>query len=110
MRKLFFACLLLPAACVTDAGVSTSSLGDGSVVHTVRCDDTWDGCYRSANRICGERGFDEVDRSVASSLDTAGRLDRMHTVEGAIDDHRYSETTREAVFERMITIRCRQTQ
>jgi hypothetical protein len=110
MRTTSLACLLLMVACATDSGQSTALLSDGTTVHTVRCEDSWDGCYRTANRICGDRGFEEVDRSVASSLDTAGRLDRMHTVEGSIEDHRYSEKTRETVFERLIAFRCKRPQ
>jgi hypothetical protein len=108
MRSLSCACLLLLGACATDSGHSTSSMSDGSAVHTVRCEDSWDGCYRKANRICGDGGFDEVDRSAASTLDSAGRLERMHTVEGAIEEHRYSENARETVFARLIAISCKQ--
>ena len=110
MRILSPVWLLILGACATDSGHSTTAMSDGAEVHTIRCENSWDGCYRTANRICGRGGFDEIDRSVASSVDSAGRLQRMHTVEGAIDDHRYSENPQEKVFERLILVRCKQPQ
>lgn len=106
MKLILGLCLLLLAACVKDAGHSVSSLSDGSVVHTVRCEDNWDGCYLAAARLCDNRGFQEVDRTTDSALSTAGRLERMHTVEGSIDEHRYSENARAEAYNRVITIRC----
>jgi hypothetical protein len=106
MKTILVVCLLGLTACVKDTGHSTSSMSDGSIVHTVRCDDGWDGCYLTASRICGERGFEEVERSIDTSLSSAGRLERMHTVEGGIDQHRYSENPRTESHNRVITIRC----
>ena len=107
MRILYACCILGIASCVTDSGRSTSSLSDGTIVHTIRCDNSWDGCYLAANKVCGDDGFDEVARHVDTTLESAGRLERMHTVEGGIEQHRYSENARKESYNRVITIRCR---
>ena len=106
MKLILAVCLLALAACVKDTGHAASSLSDGSVVHTLRCEESWDGCYLAAARLCGDRGFQELGRTVDSALVTAGRLERMHTVEGSIDEHRYSENARAESYNRVITIRC----
>ena len=110
MRTFVLLGVLALGGCATDAGHSTMALSDGTLVHTIRCENGWDGCYRTANRICGSGGFEEIDRSVASAIDSSGRLRRMHTVEGAIDEHRYSENPQENAFERLILVRCKQPQ
>ena len=106
MRMMLIFCLAGLTACVTDSSHSASSMTDGSVVHTVHCEDSWNGCYLTASRICGERGFEEVTRSVDGTLSSAGRLERMHSIEGDIEDHRYSENARVENYNRVITIRC----
>mgnify|MGYP001546115988 FL=1 len=106
MKTILVFCLLSLTACVKDAGHSASSMSDGSTVHTVRCEEGWDACYLTASQICGERGFEEVERSIDTSLSSAGRLERMHTVEGGIDQHRYSENPQAESYNRVITIRC----
>ena len=106
MKTLLIICLFGLAACVTESGHSSSSLSDGTIVHTIRCDDSWDACYLAAARICGDDGFHEVERSLDAALSSAGRLERMHTVEGSIDQHRYSENAREEASNRVLTIRC----
>lgn len=83
-------------------------MSDGTPVHTIRCEANWDGCYLAADQICGNRGFEEVDRNVDSALSSAGRLERMHTIEGGIERHRYSENAQEESYNRVITIRCSQ--
>ena len=81
-------------------------MSDGTIVHTVRCENSWDGCYLAASRICGDQGYEEVARTLDGALSSAGRLERMHTIEGGIDQHRYSENAREETYNRVITIRC----
>jgi hypothetical protein len=106
MNKWLVPCLFVLAACAKDAGHTVSSMSDGSTVHTVRCEESWDGCYLTAARICGDQGFEEVARSIDSALSSAGRLERMHTVEGSIDKHRYSENTEAQGYNRVISFRC----
>jgi hypothetical protein len=106
MRPLLVIILFSLAACVSDARHATSSMSDGTLIHTIRCEKDWDACYLAAGRLCGDRGFEEVARNVDTSLSSAGRLERMHTTEGGIDRHRYSENTQEERYNRLITIRC----
>lgn len=108
MKRLLPVLFLGFTACAKDTGHAVSSLSDGTVVHTLRCEESWDGCYLAAARICGDRGFEEVSRSVDTALSSAGRLERMHTVEGSIEDHRYSENAQAEAYNRVITIRCGQ--
>jgi hypothetical protein len=106
MKTILFIFLAGLTACATDSGHSASTLSDGSVVHTVRCEESWDGCYLTASKICGELGFEEVARTSDGAVSSAGRLERMHTIEGGIEDHRYSENARVEAYNRVITIRC----
>jgi hypothetical protein len=106
MRVLLCIGALTLGSCVATEDHATLSMSDGSVVHTIRCEDSWDACYLAAGRICGEAGFEEVARDMESALSSAGRLERMHTVEGGIDQQRYSENTREQAYSRAITVRC----
>ena len=106
MKFLATLSLLMLAACAKDASHTVSSLSDGSTVHTVRCEENWDACYLAAARICGDQGFEEVARNIDSALSSAGRLERMHTVEGSIDEHRYSENTETLGYNRVISFRC----
>jgi hypothetical protein len=109
MRQLLVIILFSLAACASDSRHAASSMSDGTLIHTIRCENDWDACYLAAGRICGDRGFEEVARSADTSLSSAGRLERMHTTEGGIDRHRYSETPREEGYNRVITIRCGKT-
>jgi hypothetical protein len=106
MKKVLLLGLLGLGACATSADHSDSVMSDGSTVHTIRCENSWDGCYLAASRICRDGGFVEIERSSTGALDAAGRLERMHAIEGGIEDHRYSENAQETVFDRVIMIRC----
>ena len=106
MKTILFIFLAGLTACATDSGHSASTLSDGSVVHTVRCEESWDGCYLTASKICGELGFEEVARTSDGAVSSVGRLERMHTIDEGIEDHRYSENARVEAYNRVITIRC----
>ena len=51
--------------------------------------------------------FEELDRVADGSVTSAGYLARMHSVEGGIENHVYSERPRDEVFSRVLTIRCK---
>ena len=106
MKKVLLLGLLGLGGCATSADHAESVMSDGSTVHTIRCEDSWDGCYLTASKICGELGFEEVARTSDGAVSSAGRLERMHTIEGGIEDHRYSENARVEAYNRVITIRC----
>ena len=84
-----------------------TSLSDGTTAYTVKCEDGWVQCHTLASRICGEGGYDEIDRVVDGSVSSAGRLERMHSIEGGIENHTYSESPRAEVFGRVMTVRCK---
>jgi hypothetical protein len=106
MRLFLVIGILALAGCANDARHATTPLSDGTLVHSIRCENGWGDCYVAAGRICGKQGFEEMARDIDSALSSAGRLERMHTVEGGIDRHRYSENPREEAYSRVVTIRC----
>jgi hypothetical protein len=107
MRILSIVSLLALSACAASPDHATSSMSDGSIVHAIRCENSWDSCYLAAARICGNDGFEEVERSADSGLSSVGRLERMHSIDGGIERHRYSENAQEESYNRVITIRCK---
>lgn len=107
MRTL---CVILFAACVTGCASPPSpegsALSDGSIVYTLTCKDAWQDCYASARKICGDAGFEEIDRVQDGSVTSAGHLQRMHSTEGGADREVYAENPRNEAFIRVLTIRC----
>lgn len=94
-------------ACANSTTPEGSTMSDGTTAYTVACDDSWDDCYTTARRICGDADFEELDRMADGPVTSAGHLARMHSIEGGIDKHVYSEQPRKEVFSRILTIRCR---
>ena len=107
MRML---CMILLAACVTACASPPapegSALSDGTTVYSLTCKDAWEGCYTSTRKICGDAGFEEIDRVQDGSVTSAGHLQRMHSTEGGADNHVYAENPRNEAFSRVLTIRC----
>ncbi len=99
---------ILLGGCATADRHSVAGLSDGSTAHTLHCRDGWAGCYQSAQDICGPGGFEEVDRVVEGKVTSAGHLARLHSIEGGMDDQVYAEDARSEVFDRTITIHCKQ--
>ena len=97
--------LLLVASCVSTQSSSTP-LSDGTTAHVVRCEKGWTDCYASAGRICGAGGYTELDRVADGAMSTAGRLERRHSIDGGIDNHVYTESARDEVFQRVLAFRC----
>ena len=107
MKPVAVLIALTMAACAAEPEYSETTMSDGSLTYTFRCDNFWDECYRAAAKVCGARGFDEVARSADGTLSSGGRLERMPPINGGMEDQRYSETTRETLANRIITVRCR---
>ncbi len=103
-----FVLLSVIAGCASADRHSVADLSDGSSVHTLHCRDGWTRCYRSAQDICGSRGFEEVERVVDGKVTSAGHLARLHSIDGSTEDFAYSEDPRNEAFERTVTIRCNQ--
>lgn len=106
MKFLLITGIVLLGGCATASSQSSGTLSDGSIVHTLTCEDNWDGCYLAAAKICGAQGFEELDRSADGKLTSAGELARMHSTDGSIEDFKYSESPRKEVFNRVLTFRC----
>ncbi len=110
MRYRIASLLVVPTmlfGCAIADRHTETGLSDGSTVHTLHCRNGWAGCYQSAQDVCGSAGFDEVNRVLDGKVTSAGHLARMHSIEGGIEDHVYSEEPRNDVFDRTITIRCK---
>ncbi len=103
-----FVMCLLAGGCASADRHSTVGLSDGSTVHTLHCRAGWAGCYQDAKDICGSDGYEEIDRVVDGKVTSAGHLARLHSIEGGMEDHAYSENARQEVFDRTVTIRCKQ--
>jgi hypothetical protein len=95
------------SACANTPAPEGSTMSDGTTAFTVACEDGWDDCYTAARKICGDADFEELDRVADGSVTSAGYLARMHSVEGGIENHVYSERPRDEVFSRVLTIRCK---
>lgn len=100
----------LIALLLTGCSVSTPDgmpLSDGTTVYPLSCENGWQDCHTAAQKICGRRGYEEVDRVIDGTVSTAGRLDPMHRTDGGNESHIYSENPRTEVFGRFLTIRCK---
>ena len=73
-----------------------------AATHTLHCDDGWNDCYVQANRVCGSRGFDEVDRMQGERLTASGR-----SVSPQTEPESWRNDNRAEVESRVLTIRCR---
>ena len=106
MQKLVvFGVLILLGSCSTDKEHKDFQLADGTKAYTLRCPENWSGCHTSARTICGQRGYVEIDRFSAGSVNNAGRMhDPMNpSSEGS---GVYKEDVRQDDYDRVLTIRC----
>ena len=62
------------AGCADVKSHSTGTLSDGAIVHSFRCDENWDACYRAADKVCGDAGYVELDRAPDRHTTTAHEL------------------------------------
>lgn len=104
ITTIFFAMLIASAGCAIEQEHPSTSMADGSVVYALKCSDDWGSCHRQANKICGARGYTEVDRHSAQSVTNAGRVFDHQ------DDYSktgvYKEDMRTEERDRVLTIRC----
>lgn len=66
------------------------------------CADGWAKCYSDADRICGARGYTELDRHQNERITSTGRLDKSR-----YDDGELRADTRFDVQNQTLTIRCK---
>ena len=62
-------------ACASNAGKSDSGISDGTQPIFLECSDGRAKCVSAANKICGFRGFGEIDRTQDAHMTVSGRLD-----------------------------------
>lgn len=72
----------------------------GTVLLT--CEDGWSRCYRDADKICGARGYTEVERHQSERVTATGRLDQSRH-----DDGELRADTRFDVQNQTLAIRCK---
>lgn len=107
MRIFFTFALLLLAACTNVTSQGTSTLHDGAVMHSFKCDDSWDACYRAAARACGDAGYTEIDRLGGGALTSGERLDRVLRADDGIHSQDLPESMpRDTRSDGVLTIRC----
>ena len=95
---------IVTAGCAIEEEHPSTSMADGSVVYALKCPDDWGTCHLQANKICGARGYIEVDRHSAQSVTNAGRVfdeQNAHSKTGV-----YKEDIRTAERDRVLTVRC----
>jgi len=100
VRPALLIVVITLAACAGTPPISLQPEAESSVV-TLQCDDGWDGCYSQANKLCGSRGFDEVDRQQTERLTSSGR-----SMGPATERDVYREDNRAEIENRVLTIRC----
>jgi hypothetical protein len=95
------------AGCADVKSHSVSSLSDGSEIHSFKCDDNWDGCYRAAARACGERGYVEIDRAADSGSTSTERMERVLQADDGINTRELpGNLPRDPRRDGVLTIRC----
>jgi hypothetical protein len=107
MKNGFQMLLLLVVVCFFAACASASRHADADPYDTTQiivldCSDGWDRCNSEANKICGPRGFDEVDRMQDTRMVTRGGLEDQG--EGR---HVYRDDLRLESQNEIMSIRCK---
>lgn len=63
MRYLFVLVALVIGACTTSKPIRTQTGAMGSAIDCSGIQHTWNSCLERAGKICGERGYDILQRS-----------------------------------------------
>ena len=96
--------LLSIAFTIASGCTSVAALDDTDRTQTLvlQCPDGMAQCYADANKACGPRGFDEVDRARTGNMTSGGRLDDQ-------GDGRYvyREDVRFEQDQQILAVRCR---
>ena len=91
---------LVVASCADTPPISLEPEAEAAS-HTLRCDKGWNDCYSQANRICGSRGYEEIDRAQSERLTSSGR-----SVSPEMQPESMRNDNRAEVETRVVTIRC----
>ena len=90
------------AACASGADPSDPTGVDKTQAIVLDCPSGWAKCVSTANKLCGPRGFDEVDRMQDLRLATSAGLERQGD-----DQHVYREQMSHESQQQVMVIRCR---
>jgi len=89
-------------ACASGAGSNNSGDVDKTQAIVLDCPNGLANCVSAANRICGSRGFNEIDRFQDVNLTNAGRVEDQH--DGRLI---YREDVRFESQQETLVIRCK---
>ena len=101
MRILALCCVILLDACATAPALDPSDTAARSAVVTFDCRGGWADCYQQARQLCGEGGFEELDRHAGLDIVPDGRFEQMDS-SGRI----YRGEVHVSETDRTLTIRC----
>ena len=101
-RCLALAVAILSQACSSGPAINILDADSSTSVTSLHCDRGWDDCYLQARRLCGDAGFDEVDRHSHEDVVADGRFEQMDS-----SARIYRGDAHVAETNRTLTIRCR---
>ena len=101
-QPILIIALSMLAGCVSSASPSGSDVSDRTQSIDIKCSNGWGKCVTKANKMCGSRGFDELDRAQDRHVTASGRLDGQHS-----DRLIYREDVRIEDQNRTLVIRCK---
>jgi len=84
------------------SGASDAGIGDRTQPIALDCSQGWAKCVSAANKICGSRGFDEIDRMQDAHMSASGRLDEQRD-----GRHIYREDARIENRNQTMVIQCK---
>ncbi len=101
-QPILIIALSVLAGCVSGAGPSGSDVSDRTQSIVIECSNGWAKCVATANKMCGSRGYDELDRMQDMRVTASGRVDEQHS-----DRHIYREDVRIEDQNQTLVIRCK---
>ena len=101
IRVLALVVALLSQACSSGPAMNIAEDDATAVVTSLHCDRGWDDCYLQARRLCGDAGFEEVDRHANEDVVADGRFEQMDS-----SARIYRGDAHVQVSGRTLTVRC----
>jgi hypothetical protein len=102
MRTIVLCCVIALEACGSAPVDGPSDPAALSTAVTVDCDGGWADCYRQAGQLCGQAGFEELDRHAGLDVVPDGRFEQMDSSARIYRGDAHVKET-----DRSLTIRCR---
>jgi hypothetical protein len=107
MRLVCVFLLLGLAGCADVKSHSTGTLSDGGIVHSFRCDENWDACYRAADQVCGDGGYVEIDRAPDTHTTTAGEFAEKRRADDGVSGKKLLNSIPTNQRVGTLTVRCK---